>query len=191
MKEQDLEERVVLIDIKLTRSLVLVVSVLALIAAAILYLALTGDGAQAAPQAVPLAVPDAPSDGMRQFYLGGAVGGAGVKTACASGYHAAALWEIADPSNLKYNTTHGLPAQDSGSGPPTIYWGWVRTGYANDTSNTPGHANCNSWITSNYNVNGTIAKLPDNWTAGTEDLGVWVLDIAECSYIAHVWCIQD
>jgi hypothetical protein len=114
-----------------------------------------------------------------------------VKTACASGYHAAALWEIADPSNLKYNTTLGATSPDSGSGPTTEYFGWVRSGYANDTTNTPGHANCNGLTVNGSSNYGTLAKLLDNWTVGTEDLGPWELSTYPCYLSAAVWCIQD
>jgi hypothetical protein len=89
MTEQDHKERVILVDIKLTRGLALVVSVATLIAAPLIYLALTGTGAQAVPQIAPVAAPDAPSDGMRQFYLGELASGSAVKTGCAPGYHAA------------------------------------------------------------------------------------------------------
>jgi hypothetical protein len=191
MKEQDQKERVILVDIKLTRGLALVVSVAALIAAALIYLALAGTGAQAAPQITPVAAPDVSSDGMRQFYVGGVVFGNQVKTACAPGYHAASLWEIADPSNLKYNKTLGNTSADSGNGPTTEYWGWVRTGYASNLSNTPGHANCNGWTVAGSTNYGTLAKLPDNWTAGTADLGSWDLSTQQCVMPAAVWCIED
>ena len=39
-------------------------------------------------------------------------------SACDTGYHMAALWEIHDPTNLRYDTGHGLTAADSGFGAP-------------------------------------------------------------------------
>jgi hypothetical protein len=76
MVEQDPKESVVIVDVKLTRGLVLVVSIAVLIATALIYFVMTGDSAQAAPLAAPLAVPNVPSDGMRQFYVGGVASGA-------------------------------------------------------------------------------------------------------------------
>jgi hypothetical protein len=49
-------------------------------------------------------------------------------TACAAGYHMASLWEIFDPSNLRYESDLGRKNDDSGFGPPTGEVGWIRTG---------------------------------------------------------------
>jgi hypothetical protein len=39
-------------------------------------------------------------------------------TACAAGYHMASIWEIHDPSSLRYSTVYGFTEDDSGLGPP-------------------------------------------------------------------------
>jgi hypothetical protein len=58
--------------------------------------------------------------GMRQYYLTkNLFSGNQTRNACASDYHFASLWEIADPSSMLYNTSLGLSSPDSGSGPPT------------------------------------------------------------------------
>lgn len=95
-------------------------------------------------------------------------------TACAAGYHFASLWEISNPSNLRYNTTLGQTTLDSGSGPPTIQGlGWVRTGYnAGNVSNVADQANCNLWISRSNLANGSVAALPQLWTARAQDLFV-------------------
>ena len=49
-------------------------------------------------------------------------------TACAKPFHMASLWEILDPSNLKYDTGRGYINDDSGSGAPANVIGWIRTG---------------------------------------------------------------
>jgi hypothetical protein len=80
--------------------------------------------------------PLAASAGLRGYYLtestyngadadGTDGNGAGV---CAEGYHFASLWEILDPSNLKYDTGLGMVRDDSGQGPPTFpyFGGWLR-----------------------------------------------------------------
>jgi len=42
-----------------------------------------------------------------------------VLTACAVGYHMASLWEIQDPTSLRYDNILGFNRADSGSGPPS------------------------------------------------------------------------
>ena len=144
----------------------------------------------------------AASAGMRQYYLtttyhngAGADGtdgnGAGV---CADGYHFASLWEILDPSNLKYDTDLGMVRDDSGQGPPTFpyFGGWVRTGYSSNTSSTPGQANCDAWTSSDSGDYGTTAYLPNDWTAG-QDIHVWEVDTDTCdiAVLFRVWCVAD
>lgn len=132
------------------------------------------------------------ANGMRQYYLTqtGAAG-ASASTHCAAGYHMASMWEIADPSNLSYNTSLGMTSPDSGSGPTTEYIGWVRTGYvANDTS-TPGRANCLTWQSSGAGDYGSAARLPNDWGAGADDLGVWDVGAYLCYNNFPVWCVED
>jgi plastocyanin len=131
-------EKTIAIDIDLTRGLVGLLALALLVAAFGGYLAWgQGEVAASGPQA-PLDhardKPLASSAGMRQYYLtqtfhrGAEADGAGVG---ADGYHFASLWEIMDPSSLKYDTTLGKTSDDSDQGPPTYQSvGWVRT--AND-----------------------------------------------------------
>jgi hypothetical protein len=115
--------------------------------------------------------------------------GAGV---CASGYHFASLWEILDPSNLKYDTDLGLTVDDSGQGPPSysVHWGWVRTGYYSSTSSTAGYGNCNVWTSSNNSHSGTCVCLPGDWQAG-QGIHVWEVTWAPCGFSFYVWCVED
>jgi hypothetical protein len=140
----------------------------------------------------------AASAGMRQYYLtttyhngAGADGtdgnGAGV---CADGYHFASLWEILDPSNLKYDTGLGVTRDDSGQGPPSYLGGWVRTGYASSTDSIPGWGNCNTWTSSDSGDRGTYAYLPRDWTEGG-DIYVWEVYAPQCNLNGYVWCVAD
>ena len=102
---------------------------------------------------------------LRQYYLkspgsaGNTLSGGGV---CADGYHFASLWEILDPSNLKYNSDLGVTSADNGEGPVNAQVGWVRTGFTNNNTTTPGRANCDGWTTtSGY---GTAIYLSDDWS---------------------------
>jgi len=108
---------------------------------------------------------------------------------CSLGYHMASLWEIMDTSNLIYNTSIGEQNDDSGSGPPTNLWGWVRTGGPYDTSSTPGMGNCAQWMDYRYG-DGTKARLPSNWTTGT-DIGTWEVGTKMCDIPLPVWCVED
>ena len=151
-----------------------------------------GKVAASGPQA-----PLASSAGMRGYYLtktlhsgadadGTDGNGAGV---CAEGYHFASLWEIVDPSNLKYDTARGKTKADSGQGPLTGAFGWVRTGYSSNNGATAGQANCDTW--SGTSGNGTRARLPSDWTAGGQDIHVWEVGTTSCGASTYVWCVAD
>ena len=136
--------------------------------------------------------------GMRQYYVtetqyngdeadGTDGNGLGV---CEPGYHFASLWEILEPSNLKYDTSRGATQDDSGQGPPLQFssvGGWVRTGFITDTGG-PGGANCVLW-TEAGDTSGTVARL--NLTQ-YKDTGIpWQVFPRQCALTASVWCMQD
>jgi hypothetical protein len=158
------------------------------------YLGVSNARAVASSQSVPAV----PSSRIRGYYLtndssegsqtGGINGnGAGV---CACGYHFASLWEILDPSNLKYTTNLGYNQDDSGNGPPSFISGWVRTGYGSNNSFYPGQANCSNWeSTGGF---GTIISLSSDWTNSDErDISVWDAALEVCNEKAQVWCVED
>jgi hypothetical protein len=105
------------------------------------------------------------------------------------------MWEIVNPSNLKYNTTLGLTAADSGQGPP-ISNGRVRTGFFANTTATAGYGNCNAWTSAIGGEYGTVAQLPWGWlTMETglypPNLSVWRVGAQDCSLNMAVWCVED
>jgi hypothetical protein len=188
------DEKTIVIDINLNRGLVALLVLALLMAAFLGYLAWGQREAAASGPQAPLAA----SSGMRQYYLtttsyngadadGTDGNGAGV---CAEGYHFASLWEILDPSNLKYNTDLGYTWEDSGQGPPTSTLGWVRTGYGSSTSSTAGQGNCNAWTSSESSHYGTRAFLPPSWTA-VQDIHVWTVWTFGCDFGFQVWCVED
>jgi hypothetical protein len=131
---------------------------------------------------------------LRQYYLTSsyAYNGSQATSACAAGYHMASLWEILDPSNLRYNTSLGDSRADSGMGPPTVSFGWVRTGHNNDTGTAPGQANCNTWSSASGVHNGTTVRLATDWSAADQqDMFVWDVGVRACSDTAPVWCVAD
>ena len=187
MKEKECaRKKTRVVDVTLIRELVVIVCCI-LSTALLAYLALTGERAVAAEEETA----PAQSTGMRQFYLTQSTfQGDEVLVACASGYHTASIWEIADPSNLKYNTILGRTEADSGQGPPTGYMGWVRTGYlANSVSIVAGEPNCDVW--GSTTGTGTVAFLDENWPSTDEGVGVWDVTPEYCSYDRRVWCIED
>jgi hypothetical protein len=141
--------------------------------------------------------PTAGSDGMRRFYLTAdpVPDATHALTACAPGYHMASLWEILDPSHLKYDTALGAVAADSGQGPPvwvgTDYRGWVRTGHIASTLDITGLANCEVWTSNGTDHRGTTAALPLYWGAGVENLHVWDTTLWSCAGSQRVWCVED
>ncbi|MBN1978891.1 MAG: PPC domain-containing protein [Anaerolineae bacterium] len=128
----------------------------------------------------------------RSYYLSRTdYNGAAADTACEPGYHMAALWEIADLSNLRYTNTFGDSRADSGYGPPSFMLGWVRTGSNNSVAAQAGVANCNGWTSSSASDNGSVVNLPADWTSASQDIGVWDVGYAGCSDLLPVWCVAD
>jgi hypothetical protein len=116
-----------------------------------------------------------------------------VLTACDAGYHMASLWEILDVTNLIYdykNPAAKIKA-DSGYGPPSNWYGWIRTGEESSGANTAGTGNCLNW-TSSLNTNyGTIVRLSNAWETTPGDIFTWDAAIWNCGGIAPVWCVGD
>ncbi len=177
------KEKKLVVDLRLSKKLVLLhVAVLIMVALLVSFSA-RQDSASAEETA------ETQSEGMRQFYLSvGWFSAIGAPDGCVPGYHFASLWEIADPSNLKYNTYYGRDKDDSGGGPPSGYYARVRTGYSSNNSSTPGYANCNAWTSTTGH--GTRAALLPSWSS-SPDIGVWNVTLDNCSATATIWCIED
>ena len=184
MKDQS--EHTLVVNIHLTRGLVI------LLFATLLTAAWLGSLAWGQKEAAASA-PDgslAATAGMRHYYLHTAAQYAtDALSACASGYHMASLWEMLDTSHLQYNTALGDMAGDSGSGPPTVFSGWVRTGYSSNNGATAGQANCNGWTSTSGS--GTVVSLPSNWTIAPQDIHVWTVGTSSCGLPSDVWCVED
>jgi hypothetical protein len=104
----------------------------------------------------------------------------------------ASMWEILDPSNLRYDTTLGLTQEDSGSGPPEIQFGWVRTGRYASTLPFEGAGNCGAWTSNNSEDHGTAVMLRGIWQGpGTSPIEPWSAAAGSCNTQVMVWCVQD
>ena len=182
------EEKIIVVDLNLTRGLV-VVMVVGLLTIALLGYLVFGHEEAAASDTQPIS---AGSAALRQYYVTkDRYEATNAKTACAQGYHFASLWEIWDPSNLKYNTDLGLTRDDSGQGPPSGIYGWVRTGYNSELMGGAGTGNCDNWT----DIDGCATKveLPINWVDGG-DIGIWDTLYDECwneGEGGRVWCVED
>jgi hypothetical protein len=142
--------------------------------------------------------------GPRAFYLTkGTVQGNQAPGACASGYHMASRFEIANVSSVVYDVHLGLTTEDSGSGPPSMAakytsrpTGWIRTGgdagYSGATD-PPGSAdvNCSAWSTNSAAAFGTVAYLTDKFAVEQGAGAVWNGGPEHCDTTQHVWCIGD
>jgi hypothetical protein len=185
-EQQEPQEHTLIVNVNLTRGVVVLLTLTLLTAAFLGYLA-WGEGRAVASSLRPSL---AASSSVRQYYLTTAYSdgdeplGHGV---CAGGYHFASLWEILDPSNLEYNSDLGQTRADSGSGPPS-YDGWVRTGYSSNNSTTAGQANCSVWTTTTGY--GTRARVASDWT-GTKHMHVWFVGTTTCNSGRYVWCVED
>jgi hypothetical protein len=132
---------------------------------------------------------------LRQFYLTrGTFDGLNTpQNACAAGYHMASLWEILNVSNLRYDTSLGLAADDSGSGPP-LYpaYGWIRTGNNSSPIPSAGVANCYAWTNNSTDNYGSAVGLSSSWAnSPTELIDPWTTIVQPCGLPVHTWCVQD
>ncbi len=114
--------------------------------------------------------------------------GAQALTACAAGYHMASMWEIYDPSNLRYNTFLGVTLADSGLGPPNRF-GWIRSGEELNTSASGQPANCLAWKSADASEQGCSIGL-GAWTQ-TFHIESWKRRDDSCNTNNHVWCVKD
>ena len=137
----------------------------------------------------------APQVVMRQYYLTPEeiYDGASALQACASGYHMASLWEIFDTSNLAYDTNRGWMEDDSGSGPPIVLPGWVRTGAEGQSGDGPGEANCNTWTSNDGGIEGSAVRLDGDWDrdTGLQRVQPWRAFDPSCDTLRRVWCVED
>lgn len=128
----------------------------------------------------------------RRYYLTiGVFDGSEAMSACASGYHMASMWEILDPSNLRYDTSLGWTQLDSGLGPPNLTAGWIRTGTP-ATFGGAGGESCNGYSTTAGN--GTAVNLSRAWDAAAAsdpDIPAWSAFVSSCSSDRRVWCVED
>ena len=132
------------------------------------------------------------SDQRRGFYLTTPTRTGGqALTACAPGFHMASLWEILDPSNLRYDTTLGFTIDDAGSGPPTAFHGWIRTGTKASGFRPAPRANCHAWESSSAVDYGTIVRLSVAWSFDAVTASPWSPGHESCSVAQRVWCVQD
>jgi hypothetical protein len=133
-------------------------------------------------------------EGPRAFYLTTTEhNGAQALTACAAGFHMASLWEIWDPSNLRYDTTRGFTMADAGSGPPGAL-GWVRTGRDAGTNFINVQNNCNAYTSSDPSHDGAQVELVSKFDSmSIFTISPWVLGGGgfNCSFALKVWCVED
>ena len=111
-------------------------------------------------------------------------------TACEEGYHMASMWEILQPSSLKYDTQRGATLADSGLGPPARL-GWIRTGQVASGSNTVGVGNCQAWTSNTGPDQGTTVDFQVNWSSPALVISPWNAQTLICSSTAPVWCVED
>jgi hypothetical protein len=113
--------------------------------------------------------------------------------ACGPGYHMASLWEIADTCNWIYDHDH--PAahvqDDSGHGPPSLWYGWIRTGYWSSGDPTTGMGNCQDWTSRSSGDRGTLVRLSPWWEAAPGEILTWFAYPCPCDELVAVWCVAN
>lgn len=131
-------------------------------------------------------------DSRRAFYLSqNGVPADQALTACVPGFHMASLYEILDPSSLRYDASLGLSFEDTGAG-PTRGPGWIRTGTIGWSTaiSVPGDANCNAWQSTSPDINGSTVGL-GTWDHAATSISPWSALVVACHSIVRVWCVQD
>jgi len=104
----------------------------------------------------------------------------------------ASLWEIHDPTALRYDNALGFTRADSGSGPPSGTFGWVRTGWDSDEGSFNGSSNCSAYTSDSPFGEGTEVALQRVWRfdqAG--EISPWSTSAGLCFEPSRVWCVQD
>ena len=114
-------------------------------------------------------------------------------TACSAGYHMASLWEILNVTNLvyEYDNPAAYTKADSGYGPPSNWYGWVRTGYDSSGSSTTGRGNCLNWTTIDAANSGVSVRLSSFWETAPGDIFTWDATSFTCNIVGPVWCVRD
>jgi len=114
--------------------------------------------------------------------------GAQALNACDKKFHMASLFEILDVTSLTYDTARGFSDEDSGSGPPSGEWGWIRTGhFAYNGFDIPSLPNCLAWTTTDGH--GTQVSLPVVWGAASST-SPWTAQSIACLTESRVWCVK-
>jgi hypothetical protein len=134
------------------------------------------------------------SVGGRHFYLTAAnYSPSAALTACGSGYHMASLWEILDVSALTYDYQHpaAYTKADSGQGPPSFWYGWVRTGQDSSGSSVAGSGNCLNWSSSSGTNSGVSVRLSNNWETSPGDIFTWDATSFTCNFTGPIWCVGN
>lgn len=111
---------------------------------------------------------------------------------CAAGFHMASMWDVVDPSNLRYDDTLGFqhPNQDS-SGAPSGIQGWMATGTEPVAAGLPGETNCSAWTSSSDDLLGTAASLELVWNSTATAVSPWHALTLTCNRPERVWCLED
>jgi hypothetical protein len=118
------------------------------------------------------------------------VQGSAALTACATGYHMAALFEMHQPANLQYNSALGSTSGDGG-GPPTGLSAWIRTGFSTFSTNTPGVGSCGGWTSNSNSDFGSRVSLLVDWTSSPTNIAPWSADTQTCDLPNSVWCLEN
>ena len=136
--------------------------------------------------------------GERRYYLtvDSSLDGSEPASACDPGFHFASMFELLDVGSLFYDVTRGHSSQDSGSGPPSRSFGWVRTGkVAGAATSFAGGGSCLGYTDTSAG-SGTVAGFSNAWSDNNASLPpssarFWDFDRVNCTFTRRVWCIED
>jgi hypothetical protein len=112
-------------------------------------------------------------------------------TGCTAGFHMAAVFELIDLSDLKYDTALGRTSQDSASGPPTSV-GWIRNGTSFNSLLTCGSAQSGPWTSADANDEGSLMSANVGlFGAPASGIPRWETQLTSCDTTHPMWCVED
>jgi hypothetical protein len=108
-----------------------------------------------------------------------------------AGFHMASLWEIFEPSHLRYDTALGVTDGGLGLRCSDRDSRMVRTGAGPSGFQPAPRANCHAWASSEAADFGTLVALSAAWAFDGLGASPWAAVDDTCSSARPVWCVED
>jgi len=109
-----------------------------------------------------------------------------VLAACASGFHTASHTELQNLASYVYDSVLGTTKEDSGSGAPVNFTGWIRTGEGGVSASN----NCSDWTFGGVLGSGPTMHI-NSMSSQSAGLALYEYSTDICAAFRHsVWCVE-